>query len=215
MAMGEMTAEGTLPCAWRWLGEQALCVSTGAETLARYAWLRAQAFAEIEDIVPADDSILVVLRPRAQVSAALRAALQAPLPACKPEDGRVHEFTVRYGGAAGPDLAAVARHARCAVDDYIDAHASALYTVAFLGFQPGFPYLRGLAAALQVPRQATPRLHVAAGSVAVGGCYTGIYPASGPGGWQVIGRTDARLFDAARAAPALLQAGDRVRFIPV
>ena len=97
---------------------------------------------------------------------------------------------------------------------YIDSHTSVEYTVAFLGFQPGFPYLRGLPQALHASRRATPRLKVAAGSVAIGGAYTGIYPATGPGGWHIIGRTMAVLFDPQRDAPALLLPGDRVRFVP-
>ncbi|MDA8255494.1 MAG: carboxyltransferase domain-containing protein, partial [Betaproteobacteria bacterium] len=82
-------------------------------------------------------------------------------------------------------------------------------------FQPGFPYLRGLPRALHAPRRTSPRVHVAAGSVATGGTYGGIYPASGPGGWQIIGRTRSVLFDPQRDAPALLMPGDRVRFVPL
>jgi KipI family sensor histidine kinase inhibitor len=98
---------------------------------------------------------------------------------------------------------------------YINSHAAVEYTVAFLGFQPGFPYLRGLPDILHAPRRPSPRVRVAAGSVAIGGAYCGIYPAGGPGGWQIIGRTAAALFDPAREAPAMLMPGDRVRFVPI
>ena len=89
------------------------------------------------------------------------------------------------------------------------------FTVAFLGFQPGFPYLAGLPADLVMPRRRTPRTRVAAGSVALGGSYAGIYPAAGPGGWNVVGRTGMRLFEPARPQPALLAPGDRVRLVAV
>jgi KipI family sensor histidine kinase inhibitor len=100
------------------------------------------------------------------------------------------------------------------MSDFVSSHAAVEYTVAFLGFQPGFPYMRGLPAGLHAPRRASPRARVAAGSVAIGGAYCGIYPSAGPGGWQIIGRTAAVLFDPAHDAPALLLPGDRVRFVP-
>jgi KipI family sensor histidine kinase inhibitor len=199
---------------WRWVGERGVRVATGAATLARYDALMACNFPEIEDMIPADDSILLVLRRGAALPPALCEALHAPLPGVVVCGGALHEIAVAYGGVAGPDLSVLARQAGLALDDYVDRHAAVLYTVAFLGFQPGFPYLRDLPAALHARRRASPRLRVPAGSVAVGGAYTGIYPAAGPGGWRLIGRTDAALFDAAREAPALLRPGDRVRFVP-
>lgn len=200
--------------AWRWVSERGLRVETGAATLARYAALTSADFPELEDIVPADDSLLLILRRQASVSDALRAALAAAAPDARKASGTHHEIAVEYGGPAGPDLPALARRAHLSPAEYIDRHAAADYTVAFLGFQPGFPYLRGLPPTLQAPRRASPRLQVAVGSVAVGGAYTGIYPAGGPGGWHVIGRTRAVLFDPQRDEPALLLPGDRVRFVP-
>ena len=91
----------------------------------------------------------------------------------------------------------------------------AVFTIGMIGFLPGFPYLIGLDAALELPRHATPRPRVPAGSVAIGGAQTGIYPSASPGGWHLLGRCGARLFDPQRAEPALLRAGDRVRFRPV
>jgi KipI family sensor histidine kinase inhibitor len=84
-----------------------------------------------------------------------------------------------------------------------------------LGFAPGFPYLLGLDPALAMPRRASPRTRVPAGSVAIGGVQTGIYPAALPGGWQLIGRTPCVLFDAQRDPPSLVMPGDRVRFVPI
>jgi len=128
---------------------------------------------------------------------------------------RTIEVRVRYGGADGPDLEAVAAHAGLPPAEVVERHAAVDYRVAMLGFAPGFPYLLGLDPVLSMPRLQTPRTRVAAGSVGIGGSQTGIYPRPGPGGWRIIGRTDAVLFDPLRASPSLLLPGDRVRFIPV
>jgi KipI family sensor histidine kinase inhibitor len=118
---------------------------------------------------------------------------------------------VRYDGA---DLEAVAVALNVDVEAVVELHSATEYTVAFVGFSPGFPYLvaperMGL---LELPRLATPRTEVPVGSVAVAAGYCGIYPRSTPGGWNLLGRTDVVLFDAERAAPALLEPGARVRF---
>jgi inhibitor of KinA len=125
-----------------------------------------------------------------------------------------HEVTipVRYGGEAGVDLLDVATHARMSPEEVVARHTASLYCVAMLGFAPGFPYLFGLDPALAMPRRDNPRIHVPAGSVAIGGQQTGIYPQALPGGWQLIGRTPIRLFDLASTSPSLLQPGDQVRF---
>jgi KipI family sensor histidine kinase inhibitor len=128
---------------------------------------------------------------------------------------RLVEIPVVYGGTEGPDLEAVAAHAGLPSRDVIQRHAAREYTVAMLGFAPGFPYLTGLDPALAMPRLETPRTRVAAGSIGIGGAQTGIYPRPGPGGWRIIGRTGAVLFDPLRTSPALLLPGDRVRFQPV
>lgn len=187
---------------------------TEETTLARYSALVSRKFVEIDDIIPADDSILLILKSGAEPSTELQLALGAPLTDAPLTSGVLHEIAVVYGGASGPDLKAMARRSGMSESDYVQKHAAAEYIVAFLGFQPGFPYLRGLPNAMHAPRRASPRIRVAAGSVAVGGAYTGIYPAEGPGGWQIIGRTFAVLFDPRRSAPALMMPGDRVRFVP-
>jgi len=122
------------------------------------------------------------------------------------------EVPVCYGGESGPDLAEVARHAGLTAEEAVALHARGDYRVAMLGFMPGFAYLLGLATQLHTPRRTTPRIRVPAGSVAIGGAQTGIYPRELPGGWQLIGRTPLTLFDPSRAEPALLQPGQRVRF---
>jgi len=126
-------------------------------------------------------------------------------------DDRI-EIPVCYGDAFGPDLDAVAAHAKLDASDVIARHAGAEYRVAMLGFMPGFPYLLGLDATLHSPRRASPRTRVPAGSVAIGGAQTGIYPRELPGGWQLIGRTPLVLFDPLRPQPALLRPGQRVGF---
>lgn len=128
---------------------------------------------------------------------------------------RTVEIPVAYGGEFGPDLDAGAAELGLSPADLIQRHSGALYRVAMIGFAPGFPYLSGLDPALALPRLATPRTRVAAGSVAIGGAQTGIYPRPGPGGWRLLGRTPLSLFDPARAQPSLLLPGDRVRFVAI
>ncbi|WP_380184383.1 5-oxoprolinase subunit PxpB [Kalamiella sp. sgz302252] len=121
---------------------------------------------------------------------------------------------VVYGGTAGPDLEEVARHSGLSPQQVVEAHAAGLYTVYFIGFQPGFPYLGGLDERLHTPRRAEPRLVVPAGSVGIGGSQTGVYPLAAPGGWQLIGQTTIALFTPERQPPTFLRPGDRVRFVP-
>ena len=129
--------------------------------------------------------------------------------------GRTVEIPVQYGGEYGPDLAECASRAGMDEAAFAAAHAACTYSVAMIGFMPGFPYLSGMAESLAQPRKAQPRPHVPAGSVGIAGGQTGIYPFASPGGWQIIGRTSKRLFDPDAEQPAVLRAGDRVRFVPV
>lgn len=125
------------------------------------------------------------------------------------------EIPVCYDIDLALDLEHVAEQSGMAVADVVQIHSKANYVVRMIGFSPGFPYLSGLPASIQCPRRATPRLSVPAGSIAIGGSQTGIYPQATPGGWNVIGRTPLRLFDVTREEPCLLAAGDRVRFRPI
>lgn len=128
------------------------------------------------------------------------------------DQGRLVEIPVIYDGE---DLVEVARRTGLAVDEVIARHGGRDYRVWLLGFAPGFPYLGVLDEVLQLPRRATPRARVAAGSVAMAGAQTGIYPSESAGGWHVIGRTKRTLFDPAAAEPFLLRPGDTVRFVAV
>jgi inhibitor of KinA len=148
--------------------------------------------------------------PHQHVSERVMAALRE-LPD-RADHAREVNIPVLYGGEVGPDLATVAAHVGLSCGEVIARHSAAAYRVAMLGFAPGFPYLLGLDPALAMPRRADPRLSVPAGSVAIGGSQTGIYPQALPGGWQLIGRTPLGLFDLQAISPSLLQPGDRVRF---
>jgi len=124
------------------------------------------------------------------------------------------EIPVRYGGEDGPDLEAVAAAHDLRPADVAELHAAAVHTVLFLGFAPGFAYLGGLPEQLVTARRATPRERVPAGSVAIAGEHSGVYPRSMPGGWNLIGRTHQELFDPGREPPSLLVPGTVVRFVP-
>ena len=171
--------------------------------------------------VPAHASVLVPIDPLALdrtaamqiVAGAAAAALRSPSPLPAASRDPI-EIPVRYGGDAGPDLVEIAERSGLRPADVIELHASALYEVLFLGFAPGFAYLGGVPAPLVTPRRATPRERVPAGSVAIAGEHSAVYPLSMPGGWNLIGRTDAVLFDPASDPPARLRPGATVRFVP-
>jgi KipI family sensor histidine kinase inhibitor len=124
--------------------------------------------------------------------------------------GPLVELPVRYGG---PDLPDVARHWGVTEAEVVARLAGTQFRVAFVGFAPGFAYLTGLPAELAVPRLATPRERVPAGSLGLAGEYAGVYPTASPGGWLLVGRTDAELFHVERDPPALLTPGARVRWV--
>ncbi len=126
--------------------------------------------------------------------------------------GREIEIPLCYDDEFALDATRVAEATKLPIAKIIELHSSTTFTLACLGFMPGFPYLAGLPAELCVPRLATPRIKVPAGSVAIANAQAGIYPFESPGGWNIIGRTPLRLFDPARTPPTLLSAGDRVRF---
>jgi KipI family sensor histidine kinase inhibitor len=123
------------------------------------------------------------------------------------------EIPVRYGGEYGPDLGRVAKASGLREAEVIERHTSHEYTAYFVGFQPGFAYLGDLDPKLVTPRLESPRARVPAGSVAIGGPHTAVYPFASPGGWNLIGKTDLTMFDPNRAAPALLSQGSRVKFV--
>ncbi len=128
---------------------------------------------------------------------------------------RTVEIPVCYEAEMAPDIGFVSSHCGLGVPELISRHSGPLYDVAFLGFSPGFAYLLGLPSDLVTPRHITPRRHVPAGSVGIAGNQTGVYPQDSPGGWQLIGRTPLRMFDAGREPASLVLPGDKVRFLPI
>lgn len=196
------------------VGEDALLVevSSGDEAQALHAELlrrRAEGSLSAREIVPAARTVLLDgLDAPARLAAELTAA---ELPAAPPRARDVVEIPVCYDG---PDLSDVAAHWGVPEREVARIHGDTEFRVAFCGFAPGFGYLTGLPPRYDVPRRATPRTAVPAGSVALAGPYTGVYPRSSPGGWQLIGTTDAVLWDHARVPAALLSPGTLVRFVP-
>ncbi|MEU9188752.1 5-oxoprolinase subunit PxpB [Streptomyces sp. NPDC048484] len=197
------------------VGDRALLVevSTDEEAQALHADLlrrRAEGSLSVREIVPAARTVLLDgLDDPSRLAAQLSVTRLPPVP---PPAQEVVEIAVRYDG---PDLADVAELWGVSPDEVARIHAAAEFRVAFCGFAPGFGYLTGLPARYGVPRRATPRTTVPAGSVGLAGPYTGVYPRSSPGGWQLIGTTDAVLWDHARVPAALLSPGTPVRFVPV
>ncbi|MEU1807233.1 allophanate hydrolase subunit 1 [Streptomyces sp. NPDC019937] len=177
-----------------------------AELLRRAA---ARTLPEVREIVPAARTVLLdgVADPHHLAAE----VVQWDIPPLTGVRGTTIEVPVRYDG---PDLAEVAARWGVTPGEAARIHASTEFRVAFCGFTPGFGYLTGLPARFHVPRRATPRTRVPVGSVALAGPYTGVYPRSSPGGWQLIGTTDALLWDAAREPAALFAPGVHVRFVP-
>jgi len=124
------------------------------------------------------------------------------------------EIPVHYGGKDGPDMETICKSAKLSADEVIALHSKGEYRVCMMGFIPGFTFLSPAPEKLHHSRLATPRAKVPAGSVGIANWQTGIYGLESPGGWQVIGRTPLSIFDVEREAPFLLNAGDRVRFVP-
>lgn len=179
--------------------------------------LRNQPLPGMTDVAAGYESILLRFDPGQFDPTALipdlQRRLQQPPTGSLPPPAHI-ELPVWYGDEHGPDLEALAQHARRSVAEVIASHSAALYTVSFLGFSPGFPYLLGLASSLQMPRLASPRLAVPAGSVAIAGAQAGIYPQRSPGGWRLLGRTSVPLMAMDATPWALLLPGDSVRFVP-
>ena len=203
---------------WRWSGDRGMLRSYDgslpeANAAARAAQLEiaARAFDEVEDLVPGARTLLVILGAGREPSTRLLEMIEAQPREAAATVGSQHEVPTRY---SGDDLAELSQILQMTRERIIRLHSSVEYTVGFIGFSPGFPYLIGLPPRLVTARLATPRKKVPAGSVAIAGEYTGIYPTASPGGWRLIGSTDFSLFDASKDPPSTLIPGDRVRFVP-
>ena len=208
------------------LGSAGFCVELGDSlTAATNARVRAldralerRPFDGLLEAVPTLCSLLVLYDGAAIRPAAVARELEAriaDLESAPASPGRLHELKTRYGGEDGPDLAVLARGRGLSERELIALHTGGEYTAFMLGFKPGFAYLGLVPEPLECSRHETPRVRVPAGSVGLAGRQTGVYPVSSPGGWQLIGRTAARLFDPWRDEPSLIAPGDRVRFVAV
>jgi inhibitor of KinA len=179
--------------------------------------IEAAALAGVVEVVPTFRSLMVHYDPQALTQAALRRALRPMLRGLKgsTRGGRHWLIPTCYDESVGLDLAEVAARAGLTVPALVALHSGANFRVYMMGFLPGFPYLGGLPNALELPRRQTPRLRVPRGSVAIAMDMTCIYTLESPGGWHVLGRTPAALFDLRRDPPAPLAAGDSVAFEPI
>lgn len=149
------------------------------------------------------------------VEALLKEMLQEVQEEEDPIDAIIVDIPVLYGGDQGPDLSFVAKHAGVSEAEVINIHTANEYLVYMIGFAPGFPYLGGMNEKIACPRKEIPATNIPAGSVGIAGIQTGVYPIETPGGWQIIGQTPLKLFDANRNPPALIKAGNKLRFVAI
>ncbi|MEV4056713.1 allophanate hydrolase subunit 1 [Amycolatopsis sp. NPDC049688] len=196
-----------LPC-----GRRAVLVET-ADVLGFQAALAQSLPDGVEELVPAARTLLVRFDPAVTDAGRLGGVLRrvSPVDSAVADAGEV-VIPVVYDGE---DLADVAAETGLSVASVIERHTAGAYVSAFCGFAPGFAYLSGSDPVLHVPRRSSPRTRIPAGSVAVAGEYSAVYPSASPGGWRLLGRTDAPVWDVERDPPNLLPPGTRVRFTAV
>jgi inhibitor of KinA len=209
------------------LGDHAVLITFGdgvSEAMNRLvrdasARIAAAGIAGVTDIVPAFASVAVHYQPspdrmQSEIVTTLRAVLASQTAPELPAP-RLVQIPVCYGGDLGPDLEDLASAHDLSPSDVISLHSGTEYLVYMVGFMPGFAYLGGLPPEIATPRRSSPRTHVPAGAVGIGGQQTGVYPLESPGGWNLIGRTPIAMFDIHRDEPTLLASGDRVRFCSI
>ena len=175
----------------------------------------ASTWPDVVDVVPGVNNLLVLLDPAGGGRSSIEARLEHAWAAAGPWSGasKLVEVPVTYGGPFGPDLPALCGFTGLTPDEVTERHSAPPYVVLAVGGQPGFGYLGGLDPALAMPRRSAPRTRVEAGSVGIGGVQAAVITATSPSGWNLIGHTELPFFDAAAEPPALLAAGDRVRFL--
>lgn len=196
------------------MGPDALLVDTaGREPASVAIALSVALIDDVIDVVPAAETVLVTLRMRVdeQISERVLEAVEAIGPDDRLETGQVIEIPVTYDGA---DLVDVATRVGMTIEQLIETHSGADHRAAFCGFAPGFAYLELSDNRLHLPRRPSPRPRVPIGSVAIAAGYTAVYPVASPGGWHLIGTTEARMWDPSCDSPARVRPGDRVRFVP-
>jgi KipI family sensor histidine kinase inhibitor len=197
--------------------EPRLDAAISERVLALASAIEQSALAGVFDVVPAYASLAIHADPEQLREDALIAAIRDLADARRSSDvGRLsHEIPVCYDPLFALDLDAVCAATGCTAAEVIARHGDVRYRVFMIGFLPGFPYMGMVPESIAVPRRATPRPVVPAGSVGIAGRQTGIYPVDSPGGWQIVGRTPVRLFDPLSGRPPLVRAGDHVRFVPI
>lgn len=198
--------------------EERIAPEINAHAIALASAVERAAISGVRDVVTTYRSVAVYFDPLRTDYDALCARLEREAGATTSSVAEARppiEVPICYGGELGPDLDAVAAFAGISSDEVVAVHAAAIYRVFMLGFVPGFAYMGTVDARIAAPRHSTPRVRVPLGSVGIAGVQTGIYPAETPGGWQLIGRTPLKPFDAARPEPFLFRAGDHVRFAAI
>jgi inhibitor of KinA len=192
--------------------------AVNARTIALAEAIQSAAITGVRDVVPTYRSVAVYFDPlHADYNALIRCVeTKAAHPSGDTKSGRDPlRIPVCYGGEFGPDLGNVAAFAHMSEAEVVAVHTASTYRVFMLGFVPGFAYLGVVDDRIAMPRHSTPRLRVPIGAVGIAGVQTGIYPAETPGGWQLIGRTPVKPFDALRPEPFLMKAGDAVQFYAI
>ena len=183
-----------------------------------FLMIRSAGIRGIQSIHPAYNSILItfdsfLIHPH-EIHDRVKSLLTKESPV-NTSASRIIEVPVCYDEGFAPDISLVAKHNSLTTEQVIQFHSQPEYLVYFLGFSPGFPYLGEMPKEIATPRLQTPRIKVPAGSVAIGGDHTGIYPISSPGGWNIIGRTPLRLFSPEKEDPTLLRMGDKIKFVSI
>lgn len=193
-------------------GSQGILLELGSldEVLAMYAALQADTPEQVVDLVPAARTILVVTDRGADLATVAKEVRATTPTAGGPVQEEQVQIPVRYDGA---DLSEASQLVGCSSEELVRRHQQEEWTVAFCGFAPGFGYLAGAHHEWDVPRRPEPRTRVPAGAVGLAGEFTGVYPRQSPGGWQLIGQAQVKVFDPDRDPPALLRPGVRVRFV--
>jgi inhibitor of KinA len=198
--------------------EERIDPAVNARAVACAVTIQSTNLSGVRDVVPTYRSVAIYFDPLRTDSAAMLACIHRAAAQTVPELAAARapvRIPVCYGGELGPDLSGVAAFAGIPEDEVVRLHTSTTYRVFMLGFVPGFAYLGIVAERIAMPRHSTPRVRVPSGAVGIAGVQTGVYPAETPGGWQLIGRTPLKAFDASRTDPFLMQAGDAVQFYPI
>lgn len=202
-----------------------VCKSIATEIGAFNEYIKSKSIAGIQDIIPAYHTLTLIID-IIQFEASgdnglevfciqLLSEFEKESTIKKNDSARVIQVPVCYDIEFGIDLTSLSTNNKLSIQEIIEIHCAELYTVYCIGFLPGFAYMGSVPKSIQIPRHASPRHQVPAGSVGIAGVQTGIYPSNSPGGWQIIGRTPIKIFDPHPSQLALFKMGDQVQFYPI